>query len=280
MSVMKSAAFALAVATVLAWRSPARADSGHVKLLTYNVAGLPDGFSTPHPSRNMRPISRLLAAYDLALIQEDYAYGASLRAGLKFANQSPPFVRGDKWNFGDGLSQFAKLPFWDLQREAWRACHGIVDSYLDCWTPKGFTVSTQRLSKGVAVQVYNVHLDAGLAPADGRAREAQIEQLMSAIAARSRGAPLILAGDTNIPPSQRELLIRFEQRTGLVDVCAALRCSDPERIDRVLFRSSAALHFAAKKWQIDPRFVDARGRPLSDHLAVSVELDWTTLKAE
>src|SRR4051812_21926282 len=46
---MKRVALALAVALVLAWLPPAHAASGRVKVLTYNIAGLPDGFSTPHP---------------------------------------------------------------------------------------------------------------------------------------------------------------------------------------------------------------------------------------
>jgi hypothetical protein len=34
------------------------------------------------------------------------------------------------------------------------------------------------------------------------------------------------------------------------------------------------LSFTPRKWSIDRRFVDAKGQPLSDHLAVAVELDW------
>ncbi len=249
---------------------------GRSKVLTYNIAGLPDGFSTAHPSANMMLIGKRLAAYDLVLIQEDFAYGAGLRAGITLHYQSPPFERGERWNFGDGLSQFAALPFTSLVREPWRACHGIVDSYLDCLTPKGFSFSRQELADGVRADVYNVHLDAGGGVADAAAREAQVLQLIAAIAERSRDHAVLLAGDTNIRFAQRELLDRLEQETGLIDVCSAVHCADPQRIDRVFIRSSATLKWHPRKWSIDPHFIDARGAPLSDHLAVSVELDWST----
>lgn len=254
----------------------ASASSGELRVLTYNVAGLPDGFSTPHPSQNMGLIGRLFAGYDLVLVQEDFAYGPALRQALTLPHQSQPFVRGMRLNFGDGLSQFAIRRFGGLRREAWQACHGIVDSYLDCLTPKGFTVSTQTLAPGVQADVYNVHLDAGGGPGDRAAREAQIEQLISAIQQHSAGSAVLLAGDTNIRSGQRGLLQRLAERTGLVDACAAVHCPEPHLIDRIFVRDSSKLHWHVRGWSIDRRFVDAEGLPLSDHLAVSAELSWAT----
>jgi endonuclease/exonuclease/phosphatase family metal-dependent hydrolase len=154
-----------------------------------------------------------------------------------------------------------------------------VDSYLDCLTPKGFTVSRQTLAPGVSIDVYNVHLDAGGSPGDRAAREAQVEQLSLAIQRGSAGSAVLLAGDTNVRSGQRGLLQRFEQRTGLMDVCTALHCAEPQRIDRIFVRDSAELHWTARSWSIDPRFVDAAGQPLSDHLAVAAELSWSTSDA-
>jgi hypothetical protein len=247
---------------------------GRLRVVTYNVAGLPDGFMTPHPSSNMPLIGRLLGTYDLALVQEDFMYPDALRKNLHLAYQSAPFVRGQNPHLGDGLSQFSCFPFSPLQREPWRTCHGVLDSYFDCLTPKGFSWTRQTLTAGVELDVYNVHLDAGWGQADFAAREAQVEQLIAAIAKRSAGRAVLLAGDTNIPRHQRSLLERLERSAGLVDVCGALRCSEPNRIDRVLYRSSSALRLAPKRWRVDRRFVDAKQRPLSDHLAVAVEFDW------
>jgi len=264
----------LAGLLTVAWSWVAVAASGQLKVLTYNIAGLPDGFMTAHPSANMPRIGPLLSRYDLALIQEDFAFGALLRQGVTLPFQSPAFVRAGRFHFGDGLSVFASQSFAALQREPWRACHGLVDSYFDCLTPKGFVSIRQRLAEGVEIDVYDVHLDAGPSVPDQQAREAQVEQLIEAIAQRSAGRAILLGGDTNIRAQQRGLLARFAQATGLVDVCEALRCPDARRIDRVFYRSSPTLTFTARKWSIDRRFVDATGRPLSDHLAVAVELDW------
>jgi endonuclease/exonuclease/phosphatase family metal-dependent hydrolase len=272
---MRSTWSVLAGLLTVAWASGAAAASGHLKVLTYNIAGLPDGFMTAHPSANMPRIGALLAHYDLALIQEDFAFGSLLRKSVNLPFQSPAFVREGRLHFGDGLSQFAVLPFTALQRDAWSTCHGVLDSYFDCLTPKGFISTRQRLADGVEIDVYDVHLDAGPSEADQRAREAQVDQLIDAISRRSAGRALLLAGDTNIRRHD-DLLQHFERATGLVDACSTLHCPEPRRIDRVFYRSSPALAFAPRKWSIDRRFVDAKGQPLSDHLAVAVEFDWQT----
>jgi endonuclease/exonuclease/phosphatase (EEP) superfamily protein YafD len=272
---MRSTLAVLAALFTATWSWVAGAAVGHLKVLTYNIAGLPDGFMTPHPSANMPRIGRLLRHYDLVLIQEDFAYGAELRKSVTLPFQSPAFVREGRLHFGDGLSLFAAQEFSVLQREPWRACHGIVDSYFDCLTPKGFVSTRQRLAEGVELDVYNVHLDAGSSSADQRAREAQVDQLLEAIAQRSAGRPILLAGDTNLR-SPRGSLTRLAQATGLVEVCQTLHCPDERRIDRVFYRSSPGLTMRPRKWSIDRRFVDAKGQPLSDHLAVAVELDWTS----
>jgi hypothetical protein len=74
-------------------------------------------------------------------------------------------------------------------------------------------------------------------------------------------------------------LQRLQRSTGLVDACDALRCGDAGRIDRVLYRNSSALRFSPKRWRVDRSFVDAKQRPLSDHLAVAVEFDWVAAPA-
>lgn len=256
------------------WSALAAPTGGRLKVLTYNVAGLPDGFMTAQPSRNVPLIGPLLGRYDLVFVQEDFAYGSELRRGVTLPFQSPAFVRGEQWNYGDGLSYFSRMKFGELRREAWRACHGMVDSYFDCLTPKGFASARVEIAEGVEVDVYNVHLDAGNGELDLKARVAQVEQLVSAIRERSAGRAVLLAGDTNIPQQQRALLTQLGEGLGLVDVCVALRCPDTRRIDRVFYRSSASLGFTPRKWSLDSRFVDYRQRPLSDHLAVAVEIAW------
>lgn len=249
---------------------------GRVKVLTYNVAGLPEGLSRSRPVVNLPVIGKLLNGYDLALVQEDFAYPDLLRQQISHPHGSAPFVRGNRLHFGDGLSQFSRFAFQGYDREAWTACHGVVDAFFDCLTPKGFTFARHELAPGVHVDVYNVHMDAGWSELDRRARSAQLSQLARAIEQRSVDKPIIVGGDFNLKRSEQDDLRAFEKRTGLTDTCRKLGCGEPHRIDRILVRSSKSLRLDPRSWRIDRRFVDGAQRPLSDHLAVSVELDWAT----
>ncbi|HVJ15857.1 MAG TPA: hypothetical protein VM686_10450, partial [Polyangiaceae bacterium] len=112
---------------------------GNFSLLTYNVAGLPEGLSSSTPSVNMPLISKLLNRYDLALVQEDFAYGRELRSAIAHQYTTPAFLRVDRTTLGDGLSQFSNTPFVGLLRETWRECNGIFGAFFDCLAPKGFT---------------------------------------------------------------------------------------------------------------------------------------------
>jgi endonuclease/exonuclease/phosphatase family metal-dependent hydrolase len=245
---------------------------GTFELLTYNVAGLPEGLSRSRPLVNLPRIGKLLNKYDIALVQEDFAYPLELRREARHAHVSPAFVR--QWlDFGDGLSQFTRLPFSEFRRVPWSSCHGLLDAFFDCLTPKGFTRARQSLAEDVSIDVYNLHMDAGGAPGDREARQAQVAQLISAIQADSAGRALVVGGDTNMFGRDQALLERLLDATELRDACSEVQCGDP-RVDRVLYRSSRGLRLGVKKWRIDRDFVDAQGRPLSDHLPVAVAFDW------
>jgi endonuclease/exonuclease/phosphatase family metal-dependent hydrolase len=211
------------------------------------------------------------------LVQEDFAYPFELRRELGLPHRSPAFIRGKRIDFGDGLSEFSRVPFTGFEREAWTACNGYLSAYFDCLTPKGFTFARHELGPGVFVDVYNVHLDAGSATGDVRAREAQLLQLSAAILRRSADHAVIVAGDTNVHAGRRESLYAFAQRSGLSEACALLHCGEPRRIDRVFFRGSPELSLNALSWTTDSSFVDPRGNALSDHLPVAVEFEWQVM---
>jgi endonuclease/exonuclease/phosphatase (EEP) superfamily protein YafD len=249
---------------------------GSFSLLTYNVAGLPEGLSSSRPSVNMPLIGKLLNRYDLALVQEDFAYGRELRTAIAHQYATPAFMRVDRATLGDGLSQFSKTPFMGLLRETWRDCNGIFGAFFDCLAPKGFTFARHLLARGTSVDVYNVHLDAGYSGADERTRKSQLAQLWEAIDRLSRGRAVIVAGDTNLEPSESAVFNAFLAKAKLVDVCQKLGCAEPWRIDRVMFRSTAAVRLTARSWRTDQTFTDHAGAPLSDHLPVSVDFDWSS----
>lgn len=247
--------------------------AGDFSVLSYNVAALPQFISGSDPILNIPQISPLLNLYDLALVQEDFAYQQQLRANAQHPYQSVPLApNGIDW--GDGLNRFSIFPFVDFERHAWLVCNGIFDQKNDCLTEKGFSVGLHTLAPGVEVDIYNSHFDAGGSDGDHAAREAQTQQLLDMIAARSAGRAVIVAGDTNMRESSEYILQMLLTGAALEDACRALSCGDDYRLDRVMFRSSATVALAPTSWQLDPNFVDGNGDPLSDHEPVGVTMHW------
>jgi hypothetical protein len=249
--------------------------SGTITVLSYNVAGLPQGISGSNPEVNMPLISPLLNNYDLALVQEDFYYHEELIADAEHPYQSER--SGDGVNdLGDGLNRFSQSLFGPHTRVKWEACYGQITNGSDCLAPKGFAVAEHELAPGVFVDVYNLHMDAGRDPEDVAARAEQAIQLAETLADRSAGKAVIIGGDTNMKAEDEANLQGLIDAAGLTDTCRALGCGEELRIDRVLFRSSDDVAFEVQSWALDRSFVDGDGVDLSDHEAVAVELTWTS----
>ena len=253
---------------------PPGATEGMLTVLTYNVAGLPEPLSGSMPVEYTPMISPLLNAHDLVLVQEDFAYHDELVADVDHPYQSEPKITGEGDPLGDGLNRLSRHPFADHSREAWEVCNGMIDSGSDCLTMKGFSVARHELSAGVFVDVYNLHMDAGGSPEDLAAREAQTQQILAAIAERSEGMALVVAGDTNMGESSEAILQTLLDGAGLRDACRELDCGEETRIDRIMLRDSDDVVLTPAAWRIDESFVTMDGEPLSDHEAVAIDLFW------
>ena len=248
---------------------------GSFSLLTYNVAGLPIFISQSEPTRNMPEIGSLLNLYDVALVQEDFAYHDALNTRAKHTYRSPPLVPDAKVGIGDGLNVFSRLPFTRFERVSWRACNGRFSDGSDCLAPKGFTFEEEELTPGVSIDLYNLHMDSGDAERDVSARALQAEQLLSFIDRHSADHAVIVAGDTNMGRESESILERFMKVARLTDACRTLSCRWPNLIDRVMYRGSSELTLRATQFAIDDRFVREDGRNLSDHRAIGVVIQWT-----
>lgn len=257
--------------------TPPDPSSGQFTLLTYNIAGLPQGVSPSNPEKNIPLISPLLNKFDIVLVQEDFYYHDELISHTKHPYQSEPDATSSQLPFGDGLNRFSNFVFSTLQREAWNACSNEMGN--DCFATKGFSVAETEMAPGQMIDIYNIHMDSGGSQADFEARERQVEQLVQTIKTRSKGKAVILAGDTNLHTESRQddqgLFRILLEDAGLSDACRSLSC-DTELVDRVLFRSSSRLHLAVISWQIAPDFVDEQGNRLSDHFAIRVKFNWET----
>jgi len=262
------------------------ATEGRIEMLIYNVAGMPMEIAElngTNPIVNMPIIAPMLNQYRTVLVQEDFWYHADLDAGTTHPFKSDPMWETPDWDrFGDGLNTFADMPFTPVTRVGWETCNGYLDSGSDCMTTKGFTWARHQLARDVYIDVYDLHLDAGGDAADIQARQAQARQLADFIVAASEGSAVIIGGDTNLRQSRVDdmaILDELLAATGLQDSCRYLSCGD-ERIDRIMFRSSAALQITPLAWSVPTEFVDADGTPLSDHEPVFVQFAWQTLQQD
>jgi endonuclease/exonuclease/phosphatase (EEP) superfamily protein YafD len=285
------AAAALAVTGLAATGATpaAAATTGTFNVLTYNVAGLPEGLSSGSPEKNTPLISPRLGAYDIVNVQEDFNYHAALYAG-----DNHPYRTATSGGvpFGDGLNTLSDYAFEDFQRVKWDKCTGT-----NCLTPKGFSLARVRLAEGVFVDLYNVHTNADSTDDALAARRANVEQLSDFIQANSSGNAVIVMGDTNTRYTRTGDNIRtLADENGLTDAWVrlvkggtrpaqgadALLCpttaptDDCEVVDKVLYRGSDLLSLNATRYHNEwAAFLDSAGANLSDHFPHTVDFSYT-----
>jgi hypothetical protein len=262
-----------------------------IDLLIYNVAGLPDAISGSEPATNTPLIGPLLNSYDLVLVQESWLTSEGAAAGQEtyheilvdladFDHESeslaaPLGTNTDRPSalLSDGLNRFSDHPFTPVERQRWLTC-GIASA--DCFSLKGFSVATTTFADGFEVDVYNLHLDAGRE--DFGIREDNVAELTAHILEHSDGRAVIVGGDFNLHLDRDPDAAQFAgllADAGLTDACTELACDEPNRIDRVIFRSSDDVTISALEWHNEaPVFTRDDGEPLSDHDPVLVRFEF------
>ncbi len=264
--------------------------SGEISVMTYNIAGLPEPFSSSHPATYTSLISPLLNEHNIVQVQEDFCYHDSL---LLFEHH--PYKRETSGCIpkGSGLNTFSDFPISNYVRVPWVTCSGF-----DCMTPKGFSYSQIEIRSGVILDVYNVHANAGSSAEDFSARRGNIEQLSTYINEHSQGKAVIVMGDFNSRYTRSEDTIRAMADLGFRDVWIELICHhllpdtgiekltdcDPprtspncERVDKVFYRSNANIALIPTFFQVDDSRFYYQGNdtmPLSDHWPVFTKFDF------
>ncbi|MFH8466181.1 jacalin-like lectin [Streptomyces sp. NPDC017991] len=279
---------ATATAQAPAETAAAVPSSGTFNVLTYNVAGLPEGLSSGNPEVNTPLLAPRLGAYDIVNVQEDFNYHAALYAG-----DNHPYRTATSGGvpFGDGLNTLSDYTFEDFERVRWDACTGT-----NCLTPKGFSLARVRLAEGVFVDLYNVHTNADDTDDALAARRANIEQLSDFVQANSAGNAVVVMGDTNTRYTRSGDNIRtLASENGLTDawvqlvrggsapaqgsdaiVCPTTAPANScEVVDKVLYRGSGLVNLSASRYNNEwAKFLDSAGGNLSDHFPHTVDFSW------
>ncbi|MFI1988468.1 jacalin-like lectin [Actinoplanes sp. NPDC020271] len=285
---------ALAATLIAVPASPATAavaTGGTLKVLSYNIAGLPDILSSADTDRatSTTAIGQRISGYDLIQVQEDFNYHAYLYAADDHAYRTP--TSGGA-GIGSGLNTLSAYAYDtdDFERVRWNSCQ--VDSG-DCLTPKGFTFMRVRLAEGVYVDYYNLHTNAGTNAGDLASRADNLNQLTTFIGSHSNGNAVVVMGDTNTRYTRSgDTIADFVAANGLTDAWVQLErggvppakgsdpllCSDDtcEVVDKVLYRSSRFVTLNATSYHNEhASFLNSDGLMLSDHDPVSAGLTWT-----
>ncbi|MFE8947779.1 jacalin-like lectin [Streptomyces sp. NPDC007856] len=278
--------------------SAVAADSGTFSVLTYNVAGLPEGLSsapTPRES-STTAIGQRIAPYDIVHVEEDFNYHSYLYAGDTAHTYRTPTSGGA--GIGSGLNTLSKIPYDvdDFERVHWRSCQ--YDSG-DCLTPKGFTFMRVRLTEGVYVDFYNLHTNAGTNDGDLASRADNLSQLTDFIKTHSAGNAVVVMGDTNTRYTRTgDTIAEFASANGLTDAWVqlirggtppakgsdALVCDQSgttvpntcEVVDKILYRGSKLVSLNATAYNNEhTKFLTDNGLMLSDHDPVTVGFSWS-----
>ncbi|MEU9449108.1 jacalin-like lectin [Streptomyces sp. NPDC048277] len=275
----------------------AAATSGTFSVLTYNVAGLPEGLSSAPTPRDTSTteIGKRIAPYDIVNVQEDFNYHAYL-----YATDTHPYRTATSGGagIGSGLNTVSNYA-WDtddFERDGWNSCQ--IDSG-DCLTPKGFTFMRERLAEGVYVDFYNLHTNAGTNDGDEASRADNLSQLTSFISTHSAGNAVVVMGDTNTRYTRSaDTIAEFASNNGLTDAWVqlirggsapakgsdALVCDDTaatvpntcEVVDKVLYRSSKLVNLNATSYNNEhAKFLTSDGLMLSDHDPITVGFSWS-----
>ncbi|MCL3782145.1 endonuclease [Prolixibacteraceae bacterium JC049] len=258
------------------------------RVLTYNVAGLPQIFSSAKNRKEYtKTIGRIISDYDIVNVQEDFSYHSYL---YQYNTHTDRTSTSGNVPFGDGMNTLAYYHIHGFKRVDWDKCNGS-----DCLTPKGFTYAKLRLEEGVYIDVYNVHTNAGSGSKNYAARRANIEQLANFIEKYSKGNAVLVFGDTNCRYTRKDDNIRLlHSKLGLRDAWidivkrgnmpsfgSSLMCKDLsqvltdsqcETVDKILYRGNQLIDLKATNcYYPDGQFRASNGDALSDHRPLAAE---------
>ena len=284
-----------------AFAEDAASDEGTLKIVSYNVDGLPiPAFATSENrdpiacSKKIPPVLNALNA-DIIAVQEDFNFHYIHKKGIDMPYKT---MHPGGIPFGDGLNFFSKFPMYNVTREAWNDAYGILDSSADQLTPKGFLYAAMEIADGVYVDVYDLHADADDGEGDVAARLSEFRQLLDFIDRVSADHAVIIVGDINARFLQLENKMQemFIEGEGFKEIWIELENGgnyyltpeDEARFnaqysswwgywdsaEKLFYRDGGGVSFSAKSNDL-VWYLDEEGNHLADHAAQIAELQYT-----
>ncbi len=268
--------------------------SGEMKIITYNVAGLPipkvfgDGRVVV---KDTYEIGKQLSEsdFDLIGVQEDFNFHFVLE---KMIDRKYKTFTSGGIPAGSGLNLFSKYPIYNVERYKWNKLFGIFDGAADELTPKGILKATIEIENGVYVDVYDIHADADDGEEDINsyiARMDNFKQLVKLINESSKDRAVIVMGDTNSIISKERsdsLYTNLILPCGLKDAWTEVvnkgdyenvdghRWNKYNSLDRVMYRNGGGVNFEALTHEYKTLNSENDGHSLSDHASAQVTLQY------
>lgn len=216
------------------WVPLASATTAELRVLTYNIKGLPAVFAEGYSEERYAEIGRILAerrlagdAPDLVFLQESFVARTKElrdRAGYPFEAKGPD--SSALLGVDSGLYILSRFPVLATKTRAF----GVdVCAGWDCYANKGVQFARIQLpGLPVPLDVYNTHMQASR-DHDG-VRSRQVELIAEFVReTHDPRYPILFAGDFNFRPQLNEASYReFVKRTGLVnsaEFCEAKTCA-------------------------------------------------------
>jgi len=196
---------------------PARiAGENTVRVLSWNVQQIPAIATQEYPEGREHCQKQIFEHFNITMMQEAFLNTGPLRENAQWSWR-PVFAPGRKLlgyineNFrSPGLMVRADRDVAAIEARPFGNCAGLFNHKNDCLAQKGF-----QIFKRGDITFVNMHMDAGRAPEDRKARARQLDILFAALPVEG---PLVFAGDININdqrPQEHARFLEEAQKAGL-----------------------------------------------------------------
>lgn len=286
----------------LAVTSSAEGGSGTLKMIAYNVSGIPlvgNFQGSVYTSTNDRAakIGALLNGVDADFIgvEEDFNGHKYLAAQM----ENYPYRSSNSGGLaqGQGLNAFSKHKLCNFERVNWNKEFGNLSGSTDALSNKGFIYCLMELEPGVYINVITLHCDAGYEPLSVACRRDNFKQLAEYINKNlNDGRALIVLGDFNFKFKRNlkdDIVTNLMEPTGLKDVWAEVYnngitdFNDPDfdhevegdDLDRVLYRSGDYMSLEPVSKTVPP-LTGENGEKYTDHNPMLTEFNYTVTGSE